>query len=236
MSDCILSLFAHDFFGKMFLFSFLSFKIVQLNETHINPREEFERQQQMMIEKRKKIDAEISRRIAEAELADEKETNSGIIEYSDTKILSVEPPRIPANKNQQILISLDPSPRFNGYCKFGSIIRIANIHQSGTVSCTTPILSVGEIYLSYSEDKKKWTIPTLLTIYDPDAPTYSTTNILIFIGICVGAFVVYRLILKGIKKNKGRKHKYDDPMDQKERHHRSKKSKKHTEVLERETV
>ena len=232
-----LSLFSHIFF-QMIFFTFLSFKVVQMNETYVNAREEFAKQQQLMIERQKKIEAEISKRIAEAELEEANSQNSGIIEYSDTKIISIEPSRIPANSNFEIIVNLDPAPKNKGFCKFGTTLRSAMIYKNGSISCVSPLLSIGEVYFSFSEDKQKWTIPSLITVYDQNAPSYSTNSILIFVGLCIGAFAFYRILMKSMKKKKGHKHKYDDPMNQEQesKPKRKKHSKKLPQVVERETV
>ena len=84
-----------------------------------------------------------------------------------------------------------------------------------------------------SEDKKKWTIPTLLTVKDIAADEFATSRLLLYGSICAVGFVLYKIVTKRMKKKKGRKHKDDNPLLE-EIHPHVKKSKKHSQVKERE--
>lgn len=199
----------------MFVLIFLiSFKKYTPQETYNNPREEFKKREEEMKIRRKQMDEQISKLIIEQELEDLGPDSGAGIQYNEYSITKVNPIKIPANEHIKFIITTEPQMTGNLYCKFGSIVKNAAQGENNTISCQTPDLSVGEIYVQVSTDRKKWSLPMLVQVFDPNAPSYNTPTALIFMAIAVIGYVSVKIYLRQVKSKRGHKHKFEDPLDQ----------------------
>ena len=216
----------------MFLY-LISFKIVTVSETYSDPREEFKKREEAMRIKIKQMNEQMSKLMIEQEMEDLGPESGAGIQYNEFSISSIYPKKLAANEKTDVLLFVEPKINHTVYCKFGSIVKHGIIGLNNSIKCQSPALQIGEIYIQVSNDRRKWSLPILVQVYDPNAPTYNTPSALIFMGVAVAGYIVYKLYTRHQKAKKGAKHKYEDDLND-QYDERPTNTKKYKETKQRE--
>jgi len=185
------------------------FRVIANNATY-NPKGELDARRQKMEEDRRNMFEQLSKL---AENAGAHQISDGpdfeTITYSNITIISFLPMKIPSKTRTKVIIETSPPINKSCYCRFGNYVLSGFISTNHTITCQSPLLSVGETNLYVSHNRKEWTIPVTVTIYDNDS---YISIILMVLGISVVVALYNMFNNYRIKSIKGKKHKEEDEL------------------------